>query len=202
MMKSNYEFFKGLWDENPTFRLLLGMCPTLAITNAAMNGLSMGLATTFVLIGSNIMVAALKKIIPDEVRIPSYVIIIATFVTIADLALAAFFPDIYKVLGLFIPLIVVNCIILARAEAFASKNTIGKSLMDALGMGLGFTWALTLLGTIREIMGMGSIFGMQLFGENFVSWIIFILPPGAFLTLGLLLGLFNAALNKKKTQCG
>jgi electron transport complex protein RnfE len=201
-MKTGYEFFKGLWDENPIFRLLLGMCPTLAVTNAAMNGLSMGLATTFVLLGSNIMVAALKNVIPDKVRIPSYIIIIATFVTIADLGLAAFFPDIYKVLGLFIPLIVVNCIILARAEAFASKNTIGTSLLDALGMGFGFTWALTLLGSIREIMGMGSIFGMQIFGEGFVSWIIFILPPGAFLTLGLLLGLFNAMLNKKKTQCG
>jgi len=201
-MKTSYEFFRGLWDENPTFRLLLGMCPTLAVTNAAMNGLSMGLATTFVLLGSNIMVAALKNVIPDKVRIPSYIIIIATFVTIADLGLAAFFPDIYKVLGLFIPLIVVNCIILARAEAFASKNTIGTSLLDALGMGFGFTWALTLLGSIREIMGMGSIFGMQLFGEGFVSWIIFILPPGAFLTLGLLLALFNAMLNKKKTQCG
>lgn len=201
-MKTGYEFFKGLWDENPIFRLLLGMCPTLAVTNAAMNGLSMGLATTFVLLGSNIMVAALKNVIPDKVRIPSYIIIIATFVTIADLGLAAFFPDIYKVLGLFIPLIVVNCIIHARAEAFASKNTIGTSLLDALGMGFGFTWALTLLGSIREIMGMGSIFGMQIFGEGFVSWIIFILPPGAFLTLGLLLGLFNAMLNKKKTQCG
>lgn len=201
-MKSGYEFIKGLWDENPTFRLVLGMCPTLAVTNAAMNGLSMGLATTFVLVGSNIMVSALKKVIPDEVRIPSYVIIIATFVTIADLALAAFFPEIYRVLGLFIPLIVVNCIILARAEAFAAKNSIGKSALDGLGMGFGFTWALTFLGIIREILGMGSVFGIKLFGEGFVSWIIFILPPGAFLTLGLILGLFNAVLGKKKkAQC-
>ncbi len=196
-MGATYEFIKGLWKENPVFRLVLGMCPTLAVTNAALNGLSMGLATTFVLLGSGIMVAALKNLIPDKVRIPSYIIIIATFVTIADLGLAAYFPDIYKVLGLFIPLIVVNCVILGRAEAFASKNSVGKSILDALGMGLGFTWALTLLGAIREIMGMGSIFGINLFGEGFVSWIIFILPPGAFLTLGLLLGLFNSLSSRK-----
>lgn len=197
MKSASYEFFKGLWKENPTFRLLLGMCPTLAVTNAAINGFAMGLATTFVLLGSNVMIAALKKFIPDKVRIPSYIIIIATFVTIADLGLAAYFPDIYKVLGLFIPLIVVNCIILGRAEAFASRNSVGASLLDAVGMGAGFTWALTLLGIIREILGMGSIFGIRLFGEGFISWIIFILPPGAFLTLGLLLGLFNALSNKK-----
>ena len=135
-MKASYALFNGLWRENPTFRLVLGMCPTLAVTNAAANGLSMGLATAFVLVGSNMMVAALKKVIPDEVRIPAYVIIIATFVTIADLALAAFFPEMYKVLGLFIPLIVVNCIILARAEAFAAKNTVFMSALDGLGMGL------------------------------------------------------------------
>ncbi len=197
-MKVGYELIKGLWDENPTFRLVLGMCPTLAITNAAMNGVSMGLATAFVLIGSNMMVAALKRVIPDEVRIPAYVIIIATFVTIADLILAAFFPSMYEVLGLFIPLIVVNCIILARAEAFAANSTVFLSMLDGLGMGLGFTWALTFLGIVREIMGMGSAFGIGLFGEGFVSWIIFILPPGAFLTLGLILGIFNAALDKKK----
>jgi len=196
-MGATSEFFKGLWKENPTFRLVLGMCPTLAVTNAAINGLAMGLATTFVLLGSNIMIAALKSLIPDKVRIPSYIIIIATFVTIADLGLAAYFPDIYKVLGLFIPLIVVNCIILGRAEAFASKNNVGMSIMDALGMGFGFTWALTLLGIIREILGMGSVFGINLFGENFVSWIIFILPPGAFLTLGLLLAVFNMIQSKR-----
>lgn len=199
-MKAGYELIKGLWDENPTFRLVLGMCPTLAVTNAAANGVSMGLATAFVLVGSNMMVAALKKVIPDEVRIPAYVIIIATFVTIADLVLAAFFPAMYEVLGLFIPLIVVNCIILARAEAFAAKNTVFLSMMDGLGMGLGFTWALTFLGIVREILGMGSVFGIKLFGEGFVSWIIFILPPGAFLTLGLILGTFNAVLSRKKKQ--
>ena len=201
-MKAISAFINGLWKENPTFRLVLGMCPTLAVTNAAANGVSMGLDTTIVLVGSNIMVSALKKVIPDEVRIPAYVIIIATFVTIADLVLAAFFPEMYKVLGLFIPLIVVNCIILARAEAFAAKNGIGKSALDGLGMGLGFTWALTFLGIIREILGMGSVVGIKLFGEGFVSWIIFILPPGAFLTLGLILGLFNAMLSdKKKAKC-
>lgn len=197
MNSNSYEFFKGLWKENPTFKLLLGMCPTLAVTNAAANGFAMGLATAFVLICSNVIISLLKKVIPDKVRIPCYVIIIAAFVTVADLVLAAYFPDMYKVLGLFIPLIVVNCIILARAEAFAAKRTIWPSFLDGLGIGLGFTWALTFLGIIREILGMGSVFGMPLFGENFVSWIIFILPPGAFLTLGLLLGFFNAMSDRK-----
>lgn len=198
-MGATYEFYKGIWKENPTFRMVMGMCPTLAVTNAAINGVAMGLATAFVLICSNIVVALIKNLIPSKVRIPAYVIIIATFVTIADLILAAYFPDIQKVLGLFIPLIVVNCIILARAEAFASRSNVRLSILDALGMGIGFTWALTLLGVIREILGMGSIFGISLFGEGFVSWIIFILPPGAFLTLGLLIAFFNA-FSKEKAQ--
>jgi len=199
---ATYEFYKGLWKENPVFRMVMGMCPTLAVTNAAINGVAMGLATAFVLVCSNIVVALIKTLIPSKVRIPAYVIIIATFVTIADLILAAYFPDIQKVLGLFIPLIVVNCVILARAEAFASKSNVRLSILDALGMGIGFTWALTLLGIIREILGMGSIFGISLFGEGYISWIIFILPPGAFLTLGLLIAFFNAfSKNKAEDSC-
>ncbi len=193
------EFIKGLWEENAVFRQLMGMCPTLAVTNAAINGLAMGLATLFVLVCSSVIVALIKNYIPSKVRIPSYIVIIATFVTIADLFMAAFFPEIQKVLGLFIPLIVVNCLILGRAEAFASKNPVKFALMDALGMGLGFTWALTLLGIIREVLGMGSIFGTQIMGAGFTPWIIFILPPGAFITLGILLGVINS-FSKKKTS--
>jgi len=199
-MRTWKEFIKGLWEENAVFRQLMGMCPTLAVTNAAINGLAMGLATFFVLVCSSIIVSLIKKLIPDKVRIPCYIIIIATFVTIADLFLAAFFPDIQKVLGLFIPLIVVNCVILGRAEAFASKNTVGLAAMDALGMGLGFTWALTLLGIIREVLGMGTVFSIQVMGASFTPWIIFILPPGAFLTLGVLLGIINTFSKKKNTQ--
>lgn len=199
-MRAWKEIIKGLWDENPVFRMLMGMCPTLAVTNAAVNGLAMGLATAFVLVCSNIIVAAIKKLIPSEIRIPAYIIVIATFVTIADLALAAYFPDIHGVLGLFIPLIVVNCLILGRAEGFASRNNIAFSALDAIGMGIGFTWALTLLGVIREILGMGSIFGMPVMGEGFTEWVIFVLPPGAFLTLGVLLWIINSFSKKKTTD--
>ncbi|MGE5633053.1 MAG: electron transport complex subunit RsxE [Caulobacteraceae bacterium] len=201
-MRAWKELVKGLWKENPTFKVLMGMCPTLAVTNAAVNGLAMGLATAFVLVCSNIIVSLVKKLIPDEIRIPGYIIIIATFVTIADLVLAAYFPDIQKVLGLFIPLIVVNCIILARAEGFASKNNVLLSAMDGIGYGLGFTWALTMLGIIREILGMGSIFGIPVMGAGFTKWVIFILPPGAFLTLGILLWIFNSfSKNKAADSC-
>lgn len=193
------EFIKGLWEDNAVFRQLMGMCPTLAVTNAAINGLAMGVATLFVLVCSSVIVALIKNYIPSKVRIPSYIVIIATFVTIADLFMAAFFPDIQKVLGLFIPLIVVNCLILGRAEAFASRNPVRFALMDSLGMGIGFTWALTLLGIIREVLGMGSIFGAQVMGDGFIPWIIFILPPGAFITLGILLGVINS-FSKKKTS--
>ncbi|MCK4259389.1 MAG: electron transport complex subunit E [Halanaerobiales bacterium] len=186
-------FTNGLWNENPVFRLVLGMCPTLAVTNAAVNGLAMGLATSFVLIFSEIIISLAKNIIPSKVRIPSYIIIVATFVTIADYGLKAYFPDIAEVLGLFIPLIVVNCIILGRLEAFASKNVLGDSVIDAVGMGLGFTWALTLLGSIREILGMGTIFGGAIpgFTSWWTPWTIMVLPAGAFLTLGVLLGVMN-----------
>lgn len=181
----------GIVTENPTFRLLLGMCPTLAVTTAAINGVGMGLATAAVLIGSNVVISLLKNVIPSKVRIPAYVVIIASFVTMIGMLMKAYVPALDKSLGLFIPLIVVNCIILARAESFASKNGIKDSLADGLGMGLGFTISLTLLGAIRELLGAGSIFGFPVMGAAFEPAIIMILPPGAFLTLGLLLGLMN-----------
>ncbi len=183
------EFTKGLWDENPVFRQLLGLCPTLAVTNAVINGFAMGMATAFVLIFSSLVVSSIKKLIPSQVRIASYVVIIATFVTVTDRFLAAFFPPISKSLGPYVPLIVVNCIILGRQEAFSSKNTVGRSLIDALGMSSGFVLAMLLLSAIREILGMGTFLGYQVMGAWFEPWIIMILPPGAFITLGILLAL-------------
>ncbi|MBN1273676.1 MAG: electron transport complex subunit RsxE [Candidatus Aminicenantes bacterium] len=194
------EFTKGFWDENPVFRQLLGMCPTLAVTTAVINGIAMGLATSFVLIFSSLVVSSIKKIIPSQVRIASYIVIIATFVTMADRFLAAFFPPISKNLGPYVPLIVVNCIILGRQEAFSSKNSIGRSLIDALGMSCGFILALLLLSSIRELLGSGGILGHQILGSWFKPWIIMILPAGAFLTLGLLLGL--ALFIESKTKPG
>jgi electron transport complex protein RnfE len=183
------EFVKGLWDDNPVFRQLLGLCPTLAVTGAMINGLAMGLATTFVLLFSSLVVSSIKKLIPSQVRIASYIVIIATFVTVADRFLAAFFPPISKSLGPYVPLIVVNCIILGRQEAFSSKNTVGRSLVDALGMSSGFVLALLILSAIREILGAGTFFGYQVMGAGFEPWIIMILPPGAFITLGILLAI-------------
>jgi electron transport complex protein RnfE len=183
------EFVKGLWDENPVFRQLLGLCPTLAVTNAIINGLAMGMATAFVLIFSSLVVSSIKKLIPSQVRIASYIVIIASFVTVADRFMAAFFPPISKSLGPYVPLIVVNCIILGRQEAFASKNTVGRSLIDALGMSAGFVLALLLLSSVREILGSGTLFGYQVMGAWFKPWLIMILPPGAFMTLGILLAI-------------
>jgi len=194
------EYMKGLWAENPVFRQLLGMCPTLAVTNAVINGIAMGLATSFVLILSSLVVASIKKLIPNQVRIASYIVIIATFVTIADRFMAAFFPPISKALGPYVPLIVVNCIILGRQEAFASKNSVGRSLVDAMGMSTGFILALLLLSSIRELLGAGTFLGYQVLGEWFKPWIIMILPAGAFITLGILLGL--ALFIEMKTQRG
>lgn len=191
------DFIRGIWPENPSFRMLIGMCPVLAVTSMAINGLAMGLSVTFVLICSSVMISLVRDLIPSKVRIPCYIVIIATFVTIIDLVLAALFPDIHKVLGIFIPLIVVNCIILGRAEAFASKNPVINSIFDALGMGLGTTWAMTFLGIIRELLGMGTIFGHQVMGEWFTPFIIMVLPPGAFIVLGIILGIINTALAKK-----
>ncbi len=181
----------GIIDDNPTFTQVIGMCPTLAVTTSAVNGLGMGLAATFVLTLSNIFISILRKIIPANIRIPVFVIIIAAFTTIVGLLLKAFVPALDRSLGLFIPLIVVNCLILARAEAFASKNPPLASAADGIGMGLGFTLALTILGVIREILGNGSLFGMSLFGASFQPALIMILPPGAFLLLGILLALRN-----------
>ncbi|NIM91192.1 MAG: RnfABCDGE type electron transport complex subunit E [Candidatus Aminicenantes bacterium] len=194
------DFTKGLWKENPVFRHLLGMCPTLAVTNAMINGLAMGLATTFVLVLSSLVVSSIKKLIPSQVRIASYIVIIATFVTVADRFLAAFFPPISKNLGPYVPLIVVNCIILERQEAFSSKNTISRSLIDALGMSLGFLIALLVLSAIREILGSGTFFGQQVLGTWFEPWIIMVLPPGAFIALGILLGLANKIEEKSKSR--
>lgn len=190
------EFTKGIIRENPLFRLLLGCCPSLAITTSVVNGLGMGAAFTAVLIASNIAISALRNVIPDSVRIPVYVVIIASFVTITDQLMHAFTPALYTALGIFIPLIVVNCIILGRAEAFANKNPIIPSILDALGMGLGFTLALVLVSAFREVLGAGTFFGITLLPES-VSAILMILPPGGFLTLGCLLGFMN--MMQKKT---
>ncbi len=188
---STNEYLKGVWKENPVFVQVLGMCPTLAVTNTAQNGLAMGLATTFVLVMSNILVSSLRKVIPKQVRIASYILIIATFVTMTDYAIQAISVELSKALGAFISLIVVNCVILGRAEAFASKNTIGKSVLDALGMGSGFVIALLALGTVRELLGNGSIFGIPVFPDSFQEWVIMILPAGGFFTLAFWLLFFN-----------
>jgi electron transport complex protein RnfE len=184
-------FTNGLLKENPTFVIVLGTCPTLAITTAAINGLGMGAATTFVLMFSNLFISLLKNYIPDKVRIAAFILIIATFVTIVDLVMQAYTPDLYKALGIFIPLIVVNCIILGRAEAFAQKNDALPSLLDGLGMGLGFTLAITLIGSIREILGNGSIFSFHLLPADATTILIFVLPPGAFVTYGFLIAIMN-----------
>lgn len=182
---------KGLIKENPTFVLLLGMCPTLGTTTSAINGMSMGIATMFVLIMSNIVVSLVKNVIPAKVRIPSFIVIIASFVTVVQLVMQAYVPDLYNTLGVFIPLIVVNCIILGRAEAFASKNGPFASMLDGLGIGLGFTCSLTLLGIVREVLGSGSIFGAKFLPAGMDAILIFVLAPGAFIALGYLLVLFN-----------
>jgi electron transport complex protein RnfE len=192
------EFLKGLWEENPVFRQLLGLCPTLAVTGTVITGIAMGLATTFVLIFSSLVVASIKKLIPAQVRIASYIVIIASFVTIADQFLKAFFFSTSEELGPYIPLIVVNCIILGRQEAFSSRNTIGRSLIDALGMSTGFILALFALSAIREILGTGTFLGYQILGSWFKPWLIMILPAGAFITLGILLAI--ALLIESKTK--
>ena len=200
-MNQVQNFTKGLWKDNPVLRLLLGFCPVLAVTTSAMNALGMGAATTFVLVCSNIVVAAIKGIVPSQMRIPVYVVVIASFVTLVDLLLQGFAYPLSKSLGLFIPLIVVNCVILGRAESFASKNSIGSSFIDGLGMGLGFTAALVVLGSIREILGDGRIFGAALVSVDTPKILIFVLPPGAFITLGLLLWVMNE-LDARRARSG
>lgn len=190
-MKNMKFFTEGLIRSNPTFVLVLGTCPTLAVTTAAINGIGMGVATTFVLVCSNMLIAALKNFIPDKVRIAAFILIIASFVTVVDLVMKAFTPDLYNTLGIFIPLIVVNCIILGRAEAFAQKNRVVPAILDGLGMGIGFTLAITLLASIRELLGNGSIFDIKLVGDNVSTILLFILPPGAFITFGYLIAFMN-----------
>ena len=185
----------GILRENPVFALVLGMCPTLATTTSAINGMSMGLATTFVLVCSNVVISLLKNLIPDKVRIPAFIVVIATFVTMVQLLMQAYLPSIYDVLGLFIPLIVVNCIVLGRAEAFAAKNTVGLSALDGLGMGLGFSLALTLIGAVRELLGTGCVFGLNIYSETY-GMLIFVLAPGAFIVLGYLMALIQKLMKK------
>ncbi len=188
-------FSKGLIKENAVFALFLGLCPTLGVTTSAVNGLGMGLATTFVLVMSNLVVSLIKNQIPDKVRIPAFIVIIATFVTVVELVMKAYVPSLFDALGLFIPLIVVNCVVLGRAEAFASKNNVVSSIVDGLGMGIGFSIALTTLGAVREILGSGSIFGLSFLEGD--GMLLFILPPGAFIALGYLIVLANKL--KEKT---
>ncbi len=207
MKKSNFKvFMNGLLNENPTFRLLLGMCPTLAVSTAASNGLGMGLSTTFVLVFSNLVISLLRKVIPEKVRIPSFVVVIATFVTIIDLLIKAFVPSLSSSLGIYIPLIVVNCIIFARAESFAFKNAPVASVFDGLGMGLGFTFSLTLLSSVREIIGSGTWFGMQVMPAAYKPMAIIVSPSGGFITLGILILIVNAVVkaygSRKKQKEG
>jgi electron transport complex protein RnfE len=190
-MSAGKELIKGLYKENPVFRLALGLCPTLAVSNSVQNAVGMGAAATFVLLCSNVIISLIRKGVPKKIRIPIYIVVIATFVTIVDLVMAGFAPALHKSLGIFVPLIVVNCIILGRAEAFAGKNGVFHSFLDGLGMGIGFTFALTIIGVVRELLGDGKLWGIPMFGSNFEPVLLFILPPGAFLTLGLFLGLFN-----------
>jgi electron transport complex protein RnfE len=196
-MKLLGEFVKGLWRENPTFRIVLGLCPTLAVSTSVENGLGMGIAATFVLIGSNIFVSLVRNAVPEKVRIPCFIVIIATFVTITDLFMKAFTPLLSRALGMFVPLIVVNCIVLGRAEAFSSKEPPIKSIFDALGMGLGFTWALVVISAIREALGNGTIMGHCIV-KSFQPPLFMILAPGALLTIGLLIGLINYLTMKRK----
>ncbi|AVQ27671.1 electron transport complex subunit RsxE [Fusobacterium ulcerans] len=202
MEKNNYGkiFFEGIFTGNPVFILLLGLCPTLGVTSSAINGMSMGLAVVAVLACSNVLISAFKKLIPDQVRIPAFIMIIASLVTIVEMIMKAYTPDLYKVLGLFIPLIVVNCIVLGRAESFASKNGVLASLVDGVGTGLGFTLSLTVLGAIREALGNGSVFGINFAPTSFTPALIFILAPGAFLTIGCIIATLNYLKMKKSKE--
>lgn len=195
-------FLRGLWSNNAIFRLVLGMCPTLAVTTSAKNGLGMGLATTFVLLCSNVAISAIRRIIPGKVRIPAFIVVIATFVTVVQLVMEAYAFALYQALGIFIPLIVVNCLILGRAEAFASRQPILVSIADGAGMGFGFTLALVSLGAVRELLGAGQLFGLQLLGSVFHPMLLMVLPPGAFLALGFLLAAINSLPGRKPPATG
>jgi electron transport complex protein RnfE len=189
-------FLGGVITENPTFRLVLGTCPTMAVTTSAINGVGMGAAATFVLIGSNVVISLLRNFIPDKIRIPAFIVVICTFVTMVQMLMQAFVQELYASLGMFIPLIVVNCIILARAEAFASKNPVLPSAVDGLGMGLGFTIAITLMGAIRELIGSGTVFGISVFGASYEPMLLLVLPAGGFLVFGLMLASINIITGK------
>ncbi|HHE39940.1 MAG TPA: electron transport complex subunit E [Candidatus Cloacimonetes bacterium] len=199
-MKAFQEFTKGIIKENPVFVMALGLCPTLAVSTSVQNAIGMGAAATFVLVCSNIFISLLKNLIPSKVRIPCFILVIASFVTIVDMTMEAYVPPLHKSLGIFIPLIVVNCIILGRAEAFASKNGVFKSVLDGLGMGLGFMLAIMVIASIREILGTGTLLNIHLLPASYKPMIVAILPPGAFITIGLLMGLLNIVQNKKKSK--
>ncbi len=196
------EFTKGILKENPIFVMMLGLCPVLAVTTSVVNGIGMGIATTFVLLASNIIISAIRKTIPSSIRIPTFIVIIASFVTIVELFIKAYAPELDRSLGIFIPLIVVNCIILGRAEAFASKNSIFASIMDALGVGVGFTGALIVISTVREVLGAGTILGYPIFGSGFQPALIMILPPGAFIAMGCIIGILNKLKQKGESRIG
>jgi H+/Na+-translocating ferredoxin:NAD+ oxidoreductase subunit E len=196
------DFLRGVWRENPVLVQALGMCPTLAVTNTVANAVAMGLATLFVLVGSSFLVSTIKRWVPSEVRISTYILVIATFVTIADYVLAATVPDIHKALGAFIALIVVNCIILGRQEAFASRNPVGRSVLDAIGTGIGFTIALLMMGAIRELLGAGTFLGVPVFGPRFEPWVVMVLPPGGFLTLGAILLVRSWFMERRRPAAG
>jgi Na+-translocating ferredoxin:NAD+ oxidoreductase subunit E len=202
-MKGTAELVKGIYRENPVFRLALGLCPSLAVSTSVENALGMGAAAMFVLLGSNITVSLIRNFVPSKVRIPCYIVVIASFVTTVELVMGAYLPELAKSLGIFLPLIVVNCIILGRAEAFASKHGVGAAILDAVGMGIGFTFALTLIAAFREILGDGKIMGYMVFGPNFQPVLMMILAPGAFITIGLLMGYFNvldARMKRKRAE--
>jgi electron transport complex protein RnfE len=199
-MSITKEFTKGIYVQNPVFKQALGLCPTLAVTGSVANGLGMGLASTFVLICSNLLISMIRKGVPTKIRIPIYIVVIASFVTVVDLSMAGFLPALHKSLGIFVPLIVVNCMILGRAEAFAGRNRVWSSFIDGLGMGVGFTFALVLLGAIRELLGNGSLMGIPMMGTSFEPVLIMILPPGAFLSIGFVMGLFNWIENRRNAS--
>jgi electron transport complex protein RnfE len=194
------DFVRGIWNENPVLIQMLGLCPALAVTNTVANSLAMGLATFFVLTGSSLLISTFKKFIPHEVRISTYILVIATFVTIADMSLEAIVPEVHKALGAFIALIVVNCMILGRQEAFSSKRPVGRSLLDAFGTGIGFIIAMLMMGSVREILGNGSFLGVSLFGPNYEPWLVFVLPPGGFFTIGFILLGLNWIEGKRKQR--
>ena len=194
------DFVRGIWNENPVLIQMLGLCPALAVTNTVANSLAMGLATFFVMTGSSLLISTFKKFIPHEVRISTYILVIATFVTIADMSLEAIVPEVHKALGAFIALIVVNCMILGRQEAFSSKRPVGRSLLDAFGTGIGFIIAMLMMGSVREILGNGSFLGVSLFGPNYEPWLVFVLPPGGFFTIGFILLGLNWIEGKRKQR--